>query len=249
MVECIELYKSGLNPIEIGFLLNKEHKAIRRYLVKNDIKLRTKSESQLLKKQREQKSLVVDSYLRNYLDGLLLSDASLQKRGLGALLKQSSISTDWVEEIKDQFEDRGFRVNLGIDKRKQYKTSCNTLWSSNYISFLQEYSRWYLNKVKIVPRDLCLSSVTCRNWLLGDGHCYGSGLRLCCESFTKEDNEFLIEKLKEQNITSQLSKENRITMNKENAEKFLIYSKQELPPVESLKYKWTIGRGRELRRI
>jgi len=66
---------------------------------------------------------------------------------------------------------------------------------------LKEYSRWYLNNKKCVPKDLKLTDLTLCTWYLDDGSYYhnklkGDKLVFCTDSFSLTDNLYLIKELK-----------------------------------------------------
>ena len=238
-----DLYKTGMSQQEIATQLGINSKTVSYYIKKANIIKRSTNQTKLHKKQLIEQDLDITSIL-DYLDGLVVSDGSLCRTGLGSVYRQSCINLDWLEEIQTVLASAGIKSSIGIDKRSKYKNgTCWVLRTDNYLILNNVYDKWYCNGIKIVPTDITVSCDFLRNWVMGDGNVYGSGLRLCCESFTKEDNERLISELHKMNFTARLGKDNRIIFNQKNTQDMLIFCIKNRRPTHSFEYKWQNKRG------
>lgn len=133
----------------------------------------------------------------SYLDGLLISDASLcppKGRSTSSNYGHSSVSQDWLESIQNRFIREGIQSKITTNFRRN-KIGYN-LMSLKYLHLFAQYHRWYRNGVKGVPKDIDFSNKSfLRNWIYGDGTRVGSSnsvLRLCTESFVTEDIDYLV---------------------------------------------------------
>lgn len=136
---------------------------------------------------------------KDYLDGLLLSDGSLDApiATRSSKYSQSCTHRAWLRKIKTTFTDNGIESSIG-DENRITKKSCWQLQTFRYDGLARAYDRWYPSKIKKVPRDINLASPTLlRNWLYGDGTLIrGSTLRLCTDSFSEEDIDWMSKSLK-----------------------------------------------------
>lgn len=92
---------------------------------------------------------------------------------------------------------------------------------------------------KVVPRDIKLTPITCRQWFIGDGNnniCNGGGILLCTLSFLYSDIEFLKTKLEVLGFKITIKNKN-LFMKVKVARTFLKYIGE--CPVECYKYKWS----------
>ena len=129
--------------------------------------------------------------LCNYLDGLLLSDAGLEKRSTKCL-SQESISRDWLRQIEVYLLRYGIESTLRPVKQRDKGRPSFRLRTRTYQTFSSFHCRWYPNGgPKVIPRDLDVSSPDLlRNLYLGDGT-MGSVLEICTEGFRDQDVEWL----------------------------------------------------------
>lgn len=121
------------------------------------------------------------------------------------------------------------------------------------------YNKWYPennNYKKLVPRDINIDSTVLLHWYLDDGYSYHRVRKnqnkkqivsgLCTQSFNKEDQEFLIEKIYNKfNIKFSL---HDIKKRKNPGTGYMLILPQSQfddflnilgdPPVKSLSYKW-----------
>lgn len=138
-----------------------------------------------------------DDSFKAYVDGLLFSDGSLQKRksGLRKSFHQVSVNRDWLEEIKLRFEAQGIVCRWGNVRRIEGSRPQHSLNTWTYLTWLDWAERWYTEEGREVPTDLVLCPEFLRNHYLGDGS-MSSVLVLCTEGFPIDDVERYAELLR-----------------------------------------------------
>ncbi len=194
------------------------------------------------------------SSARNYIDGLLLSDAYINTSVRNCNLGQLCSKIGWLNKIKKDFTN--YNIECSIYERKNiYKKTFSKkiqymIQTRNYIEFDKIKRLWYQlddeyidNKgkihkfyVKIVPRDIKFTQECVANWYLGDGSCVrriknskldGNTIELATMGFIKEDVDFLSNSLNYYlDINSIISKRKNIIINrKSDINTFLNYIK------------------------
>lgn len=131
-----------------------------------------------------------------YLDGLLISDAFLHKpspRVETSALNQSSASLVWLNQIRDDVNIHGIEaVVLPERRKKSRKNPCYVLNTHRYDQLFFQRKRWYPMDNKCVPQDIDISNpMLLRNWIYGDGTLVHGSLRLCTDSFTIQEIDWL----------------------------------------------------------
>ena len=130
---------------------------------------------------------------------------------------------DFDKEVKETKEPI---VSNELGKRFNIKAISPIFNQKNELTeikdnFLEEYNKWYIDKIKIIPFDLKISSLIFY-WLY---ICYGynsnNNVYLCTDSFTNNDNKKLIKKFNENNFYPTLTSQNRLFFDKEESIKFL----------------------------
>lgn len=173
---------------------------------------------------------------KEVLDGLLLSDGCLtEKSRISARLSFSFKFKETPEEI--------FKALNSLDFSPIWQNedaSCFHSKSNMYHDLLSENKRWYPKKEKIVPKDVLITSKSCYWWFIGDGYVTAGAAYLCTDSFTEEDNRFLINKLKNEGFNPSLTSRNRIRFNKKDTIIFLKWIKPESGIMKQYRYKWKI---------
>ncbi len=183
---------------------------------------------------------------RNILNGLLLGDGHMGANNYSGRYQQACKYKEFLDYVKEILAlDWG---PIYLDK----KWNCFFLKSRFNPALLGFRKRWYPNGKKIVPKDLVLSKEAVLYWFLGDGSIrFGNKskfpnskhyeTKLATDGFSREDNLFLIERLADLGIKSNLLGRNQIRIFTESNEKFfkLIGS----CPISCYKYKW---RGYEM---
>lgn len=142
---------------------------------------------------------------RELVDGLLLGDGSIDRKGL-LRLEQCEQRLGWIEQVKQLLHQLGAEsVILPLPARKrplkeenriiQGKPG-NLLYTPAFVELKLERKRWYPGGSKLVPRDLRLTPPVVAHWFAGDGT-YGTNgvLSFCTNSFSADEVDFLIKRL------------------------------------------------------
>ena len=168
------------------------------------------------------------------LDGIMLSDGCLSdKSRISARLTFGFKYKNVCKTIINQLNSLTFSP---INKNE--KTSCYHSKSHYFHDLLKENKRWYLNNKKIIPNDIKVTKKSCYWWYIGDGYISNNNVYLCTECFSKKENLFLIEKLKEKNFKVSLTSRNRLRFFKKDSINFLNWI--ESNKIKEYNYKWEI---------
>jgi len=161
---------------------------------------------------RSRKNFNLTKEVKNYIDGLLLGDGHiLQKSKWSARYDQcfSIRFREWAEKIREDFLKFGIESNLlqATTRETVIKKTGQRLGSFAYVmlftKFYEEFvsfrKRWYVNGVKVIPRDIELTAQLLANFHMGDGEYDPSTGRVAfsVNSFSLDDVKFLIEKLED----------------------------------------------------
>ncbi len=180
---------------------------------------------------------------KNIFDGIMISDGGIPKDMYTFVVTQKTERIDYLYYICDLLNIDKTRVNSLIrkpDKRtgKCYNTSYIRTLSDWY--FKEQRERWYPEGKKIVPKDIKLTREMLTQWFMGDGsagiYAHTTNVCLCTNSFSKEDLDFLIEKLKELNIESRANKQSILVISKKSHKTF--FEHLGICPIDCFKYKW-----------
>ena len=196
-----ELYwEKELNGIQIAKKLGAGRTTIYTWMQRFGIQKRSLSEARLLTQGNHLDLGKVDMNLMN---GLLLGDG-----GLGVNYKKergsprfaiASKHREYLEFLSKKLRDCGVQQVGKI--RKQIHKKCNNAVSygyssKSYIEFHVLRNLWYVNRKKVVPKNIELTPECLREWLIGDG-CFNTrdkNLMFCTNGFSIGDAKFLIKK-------------------------------------------------------
>ena len=178
-------------------------------------------------------------------NGELLGDGSLTSRNIySAVFKYGSKYEKYVKFISNILKSVGIKQTGKILKQyhKKFKKYAYHYNSCAYAELKDLYNKWYPNGKKIVPKDIELTPLTCRQWYIGDGslehqkYCRPF-IRLYTMGFTICDVNWLVKKLIKLGFktTRQLS-QNRIYISSYSTKDFLNYIGK--CPVKCYEYKW-----------
>ena len=141
--------------------------------------------------------------------------------------------------------------SIGITTRRWQKDYGNRISyycdSLCYKELLPIKKYWYPNGEKIVPRDLELTPLTCRQWYIGDGtisHRYNRRpfIKLYTNGFTIPDVEWLIDKINKLGFKATRQPiHNEIHISSYSTKDFLNYIGK--CPVKCYQYKFNYERG------
>jgi hypothetical protein len=132
----------------------------------------------------------------SYLDGLIISDGSIYRKGKSnyASYHQSCVKLEWLEAIAGKFAKVGIKTFIKEEKRKKGSWQLRTL---TYDKLCLYREKWYKNNIKILPLKIdVINSIFLHNWIYGDGTLLSNNcLRLCTDNFTEKEVDRLIKKL------------------------------------------------------
>ncbi|MBA7659156.1 hypothetical protein ES703_67129 [subsurface metagenome] len=202
------IFKKSISDIaeELGYSRDFVHRKLKQF----NIPRRNLSESQRLWKCNH---VLLSGAVLEFLTGELLGDGHLDHSGpVSSAYLTSSKHVEYVIWLAKVFKGFGIgqagkiRCQTGTLRSKKYPNRIYRFKTFHYISrryvelrTLQE--KWYRPAtreerergkkfVKIVPTDLVLTPLMCRQWYLGDGS-LGSGITLNTQGFTTIEINFL----------------------------------------------------------
>ncbi len=238
---------------------NRGWSVIAYWLKKLNIERRSKGEAYHLSQGNH---VDLSSKAMEFIEGELLGDGHLEKRSkYSAYYTHGSKYKEYVVWLSVIFDGFGVKQGGNITQHinKIYKNIAYNYSSLYYSELLPLREKWYrlynpetdgpnwkYEYIKIVPRDIELTPLVCRQWYIGDGcleHNKGSingkeCIRLSTEGFPIRDVRFLIEKLNGLGFQSSRTKKNKIYISTKSVPAFLNYIGP--CPVDCYKYKWEI---------
>jgi hypothetical protein len=137
--------------------------------------------------------------LRAIVDGLLLGDGSIDRKGL-LRLEQARVRKGWLKEVATRLADLGatskivqIRARARILEGRKIKSSGgHLLYTPAYIELKAERERWYPKGTKLVPGDVSFDPLALAYWFCGDGTYDKQGaLFFCTNGFLKKEVEVL----------------------------------------------------------
>jgi hypothetical protein len=211
--ELVELYTNQKkSTTQIAKIYNCSFNTIVSRLEGYNIQIRKRKDSICIVRGYH-KNIKLNDYILQIMDGILLSDGGYDfggkdKKTASLKITQMESHREWLDELKSIFENNNIecsmvhRFSRPIDKSfPQW-----VLKTRYYLELGDERKRWYPKGKKIVPKDVRITPLVLAQWYMGDGNLSATGgtksgkkfyrLSLCTDSFTKEENEFLRDKLK-----------------------------------------------------
>ncbi len=176
------------------------------------------------------------SYINNiksFSDGLILSDLHIRKDG------GFSWNLKYLEFA--EFISKGFQ-----DYDPWIKQQKNGMWTGRthcHPDIKKERKRWYPNGVKIVPKDVSIDRESLLGLYLGDGslHKTRGWIGIYTLNFTKDDNEYLCDRIKSIGLDCRVKQANKMYMlyfSRPNAENLISFLGES--PVSCYGYKFRI---------
>ena len=248
----------------------KTSNSVRQALIKFNIPIRTIRDGLLC--DRASDGLILNIENKQIIEGSLLGDASLRvwdKLSVNAqayFVKKQKFY-EHISYVGEKLFGNNYEERISIESvgdRNYY-----LLRSLSNGDLTKLYRKWYPksnNYIKLVPRDLKLTEISLLHWFLDDGFSFerkrkykegGKYLQLsrrkqkqiiiefCSESFSKEDNEFLIEQINNNwALKASLRKTKkgtgyRVKISQTKTNDF--FEVIGVCPVSKLKYKWKIS--------
>ena len=141
------------------------------------------------------------------INGLILSDASLQKidsvnGNCRFVLVQSDKYRGFVEFVQKKLQEMGFDATIYTRKKNKFGSTALQLYTNAHPIWTILHKRWYVDGVKIIPRDLNIDAELLSYMFQGDGtsqwyknRYMKTQIQVCTECFTTDDVEFLRESI------------------------------------------------------
>ena len=105
----------------------------------------------------------------------------------------------WNDHLCKLFTSEGYKCYEFVKEKKVptllFDKTCG-FESYSSVQLFDIYSLWYPNNKKRVPRNLILTPNILLHWYIGDGSLSTGSLYISSQSFTEEDNNFLVDLLK-----------------------------------------------------
>lgn len=153
-------------------------------------------------------------YQEQVLTGLMLGDGHLAINGkainASLMVSRAIKDKDYLQYEADLFQNLlaprycdAVQYSKSFNKTHNRYKEAYSFATSNNPSLTVHQKRWYQNKIKIVPLDLQLSSISVAHWVADDGSVdynklpYRLRLELSTHGFTKTEVEFLANLLNE----------------------------------------------------
>lgn len=170
--------------------------------------------------------------------GKLLGDGTLRKNRKNALLE---INHSWKQKeyVFWIYEELINLVSAFPKVRKSGKNRKSCRFTTRSLPcFTRLYERFYINGVKVAPKNLSINPLILSVWFMDDGSKSRDTVYLNTQQFSLQDQETLLVKLKELGLDSTLNRDKkyfRIRLRKSSIERFK--SLVEPYVIESMKYK------------
>lgn len=194
-----DLYcRQKLSTYDLVKVFNLTPSAILKRIKELGLTSRTQVES-IYNRFDKQNHINITPDLKSIIEGELLGDGALSGSMRSSHFSRVSNRELFLRWIEILLSEHGL-----ITKTKfvlvKYQGGIAEQWqlhSRNYPELLPIKNKWYSENGKIVPRDFELNPLNCRHWYLGDGHLNKKDkfINIATQSFTKEDNEFIVNQL------------------------------------------------------
>lgn len=170
---CVEEYCSRKkSTYQMADELGISPSTVRSWLLRHGIQLRSGGESYHL---THRNAIQISKHLRSLLEGELLGDGSIIRCSeRSAFYSHGSKHEKYVRWLSGLFADQGLRQSGAIRKAlcnegTSHESVIYQYHSLCYPELLDWRVRFYPAGKKIVPPDLRLDSIICRQWYIGDG--------------------------------------------------------------------------------
>jgi hypothetical protein len=162
-------WNKELNIPQIAEICEVSNLTIRYWMIKFNISIRSVGEANSLKQVKNHCKLSRKAI--EWISGELLGDGSLNCRSLhSARFRYSSKHFEYIQYIANilkSFGIEGGEIKERYHKERNYYSYSHASYA--YAELFPIYKHWYPNGKKIVPKDIKLTSLTCRQWVIGDG--------------------------------------------------------------------------------
>ena len=232
-------WEEELSQRQIARLCEVSKKTIRRWLKKFNISCRSCSEGQHLIRS---KHCNLSERAIEWISGELLGDGCLYSASkYSALFKYSSKYLEYVNYVSDTLGSFGIEQTGKINKRERENAIEYSYNSRSYDELSLLRNKWYLNYKKIVPKDIELTPLVCRQWYIGDGYLNhwnkNPSIKLCTNGFIISNVNFLIQRLNKSGFKATRQQSlNMIGISTHSTKAFLDYIGE--CPVKCYEYKF-----------
>jgi len=220
--------------------LKRDRNVIKKWLIRFDLLIRGEAEATHLV---EANHCSLTPKIKEFIDGELLGDMYIESRcPFSASISYTSKYKEYLIWLS------GILTKYGIQQAGKIKIGSNGIpyyHSRKYPELLEFRKRFYPHGTKIVPKDIELTPLVCRQWYIGDGclqkrEKHRPYIELSTDGFSVSDTQLLVLKLKELNFrTSRYNSNNKIRISGYSTEDFLDYIGK--CPVKCYAYKWCLG--------
>lgn len=230
---------------QIGREYNINHQTILNWMKRFNISSRSRPEFTHLSQANH---CILSQEAIEFLNGELLGDAYMQGNDWSGRIGYTSKYEEYIEYISKIFKKFGIEQSGKIIKRinKQHGAISYSFTTKSYSELKSIYDKWYPEpeRKKIIPKDIKLTPVTCRQWYIGDG-CLehrkkrSSQIILATCGFSVSDVNFLIKLLHNIGIKAgRKPSSNTIRISANPTIDFLNYIGKY--PMKCYQYKWEV---------
>ena len=240
-------YANGSSMVRLAEVLGVKPTAIAYRLKRCGIKTRDRGQA-LHDERGNDVSLTIVA--NEFLAGELLGDGSIaQQSRFAARYEHGTKHKEYLVWLKELFSEWGVEsgaIREHIIKEKSYWEFA----THSYPEFLKLRLLWYPDGKKIVPKDFTLSSLSARQWFIGDGSLVYPGrnkawrphITICAVGFAVEDIKRLIHDMRVHGVNAVLWKGGTVGMGADATERFFDWvgpCPEKIKPIYG--YKWPEG--------
>jgi len=161
--------REKLSTGQIGKLCEIDALTVGYWLKKYNIPIRSTSESTHLGNANH---CNLSQEAIEWINGELLGDGCLNSSSIySARFQYTSKYLEYINYISNTLDSFGIKQAGKINKYYHKKMNCYTYRYSSlcYEELLPIYKHWYPKGIKIMPKDIKLTPLTCKHWYIGDG--------------------------------------------------------------------------------
>lgn len=247
--------KKRLSTTKLGKNCNVNDGLIWYWLKKNNILIRSRNEATQLRCLRQVNHCNLSQKAIEWINGELLGDGSIVSySNYSASFVYGSKFYEYINYVFDMLESFGIFCSGKIYKiyKKKFDRYYYYYSSLHYSKLLLLRKKWYPDGKKIVPKDIRLTSLTLRQWFIGDGTLmcprqtgWKSSIVLYTCGFSIPDVEFLkAELIKLGFKTTRHKHNNALYISTKSTKEFLNYIGP--CPVDRYQYKWDYNKRKEV---
>lgn len=239
-------YLVGENSTQISLTYGVDRHTIIDWLRLIGVPIRSNAEAKHLAMGNH---CVLSPKVKEFIDGELLGDMNLtSNRRFSALIKYSSKYMEYIGWLSQELQKHGIEQSGRICVDRLKGKNYYHYNSRQYEELLSLYQRWYPKGKKIIPEDISLKPLVCRQWYIGDGCLHHdrrenrngkTHIGLYTNGFSVIEVRELVQKLCKLGFkaTQQLA-QNTIRVSTDSTQSFLDYIGD--CPVSCYDYKWKV---------